>query len=164
MVGAAPSLHWVWLDLDLIYHLGAHCWYAFRDNRINPEPFKRWEDALEWFRTSAPAEPLPETGKSTADLPEPAKGQPFPGVTVHSPEACEGSHCPIHNPSDHHMVAWSMTIRPDRSYLIERICPHGIGHPDPDSLAFFERHGAAHMGIHGCDGCCHTEEEVRNVR
>lgn len=85
--------------------------------------------------------------------------QPFDGVKVHSQEACKGSHCPIHNPSDHHMVDWPMNIRLDKDGLIERLCPHGIGHPDPDSLAFFERIGVTHMGIHGCDGCCHPVED-----
>ena len=42
--------------------------------------------------------------------------------------------------------------------LMERICPHGIGHPDPDHLSHTERvHGLEAMlieAIHGCDGCC----------
>ncbi len=33
---------------------------------------------------------------------------------------------------------------------LERTCAHGIGHPDPDSLAWL-----GCEGIHGCDGCCH---------
>ena len=36
----------------------------------------------------------------------------------------------------------------------ERICEHGVGHPDPDSLEFFRSIGVTSMGIHGCDGCC----------
>jgi hypothetical protein len=34
------------------------------------------------------------------------------------------------------------------------MCPHGIGHPDPDSVAFFEKNGDTGFGVHGCDGCC----------
>ena len=45
-----------------------------------------------------------------------------------------------------------MVVR--ESSLIERTCEHGVGHPDPDSLAYFERHGVTHMGSHGCDSCC----------
>jgi hypothetical protein len=33
---------------------------------------------------------------------------------------------------------------------MERICPHGIGHPDPDDPAFKN----PIEGVHGCDGCC----------
>lgn len=32
----------------------------------------------------------------------------------------------------------------------------GVGHPDPDSVAYFERHDITHMGVHGCDGCCQS--------
>lgn len=37
---------------------------------------------------------------------------------------------------------------------MERICPHGVGHPDPDSLAYLDAVGVKGAGIHGCDGCC----------
>lgn len=65
---------------------------------------------------------------------------------VHSPDLCEGEHCTIHNMSDHHMRVWPQHWRGDRG-IMERICPHGVGHPDPD-----ERAGIS--TIHGCDGCC----------
>lgn len=29
---------------------------------------------------------------------------------------------------------------------MERICPHGVGHPDPDDTN--------PDTVHGCDGCC----------
>ena len=76
-------------------------------------------------------------------------------VHVHDKEQCKGNHCCIHNPSDHHMKDWPTNWRSDR-YLMERICPHGVGHPDPDDLAFKERQGVdmKYEGVHGCDGCC----------
>jgi hypothetical protein len=38
---------------------------------------------------------------------------------------------------------------------MERICSHGVGHPDPDDIAFkFENGLDDAMGVHGCDGCC----------
>ncbi len=81
-------------------------------------------------------------------------------ILVHNKEDCQGEYCCIHNPSDHHMVDWPTHWRDDRG-LMERICPHGIGHPDPDDLAFkqamakkFNRGDVSHEGIHGCDGCC----------
>ena len=76
-------------------------------------------------------------------------------LKVHDKANCEGQYCCIHNPSPHHMVDWPLHWRDDRS-LMERICPHGIGHPDPDDLAFKERIGmdAKTESVHGCDGCC----------
>lgn len=83
-------------------------------------------------------------------------------LLVHSKKDCKGEHCVIHNPSDHAMRAFPTHWRGDR-YLMERICPHGIGHPDPDDLAFkalaFGNTEAGKQNlksefIHGCDGCC----------
>ena len=71
----------------------------------------------------------------------------------HRAGACWGSHCVIHDPSDHHMRYWPTHWRPDRK-IMERLCPHGIGHPDPDSLAYVNRRGEVDRGDHGCDGCC----------
>jgi hypothetical protein len=34
------------------------------------------------------------------------------------------------------------------------VCPHGIGHPDPDSMEWLGRIGVADDGVHECDGCC----------
>lgn len=64
---------------------------------------------------------------------------------VHAAWQCYGEYCCIHNPSHHHMVNWAQNFRPDRG-IMERICEHGIGHPDPDDPSTDT--------IHGCDGCC----------
>lgn len=81
-------------------------------------------------------------------------------VWIHAEETCEKP-CPFHEPSDHPMRDWPITLR--ASGLVERRCHHvgddgyGCGHPDPDSLAYLRRHdpeGSAGLGIHGCDGCC----------
>lgn len=77
-------------------------------------------------------------------------------LNVHSVEECVGA-CPMHKPSDHHMRDWPLDWRGDKG-IFERLCPHRIGHPDPDS----ERHALEYdelvgVGVHGCDGCCsHT--------
>lgn len=80
---------------------------------------------------------------------------------VHDPEACAGHHCVIHNPSDHSMRAFPTYWRADRR-LMERICPHGIGHPDPDDLAHKTRgmseQSARYESSHSCDGCCGDED------
>ena len=60
--------------------------------------------------------------------------------------------CAIHAPSYHSMREWPQLMR--ETYLIERLCSHGIGHPDPDSVAFLNRRGDDGWGAHGCDGCC----------
>lgn len=64
---------------------------------------------------------------------------------VHDSAACAGRNCVVHNPSDHHMRDWPTHFRNDRG-ITERICPHGVGHPDPDD--------PTEDTIHGCDGCC----------
>lgn len=86
----------------------------------------------------------------------------------HLPSKCKGTICCFHNPSKHHMVDWQLNIRLDRGGLTERICPHGIGHPDPDSLEWLKRRAKVNKrgekvsdgGIHGCDGCCSPTWEV----
>ncbi len=82
---------------------------------------------------------------------------------VHSPDKCKGESCVIHNPSTHSMTHypthWRSREGLGRGYgFMERICPHGIGHPDPDDTAFLAlSHSndwiATHLS-HGCDGCC----------
>lgn len=73
-------------------------------------------------------------------------------LRVHKKSECSGQ-CPIHNPSDHHMKDWPTNWRGDKG-IMERICPHGIGHPDPDDINV-KKH--KHLAIHGCDGCCNPK-------
>lgn len=80
-------------------------------------------------------------------------------IKTHPKTACSGEVCVIHNPSDHFMREWPTIIRGDRMFLIERICDHGVGHPDPDSLAHFVRVGYDSAGVHGCDGCCFEQRK-----
>lgn len=78
-------------------------------------------------------------------------------VLVHSKAACKFQPCVIHAPSPHKMRGFRTHWRADRK-LMERICPHGVGHPDPDDLSFKKVFmSSAHVdaeAIHGCDGCC----------
>lgn len=72
---------------------------------------------------------------------------------VHLREDCKGS-CPLHSPTEHSMSDFTLHFRQD-TFMFERICEHGIGHPDPDSLRHIETTtGSTAWGIHGCDGCC----------
>ena len=72
---------------------------------------------------------------------------------VHNVSKCAGSNCCVHNPSDHHMRDWPMDWRSDKG-VMERTCPHGIGHPDPDDAAYNASRGMEYLNVHGCDGCC----------
>ena len=69
--------------------------------------------------------------------------------SVHNQSLCEGQPCTIHNRSDHHMRSWPQHWRDDTA-VMERTCPHGVGHPDPDSPWPWD----SSRWIHGCDGCC----------
>ena len=75
---------------------------------------------------------------------------------VHHPSQCEGRPCPIHNMTDHPMRSFPQHWRGDRG-IIERICPHGVGIPDPDNPPWIN-------WVHGCcPHCCptaHGHEEV----
>lgn len=94
--------------------------------------------------------------------------EPFMGVqmsskkgftlNVHRAGDCLGEYCCIHNPSDHILKNAPLNWRSDKRQM-ERICDHGVGHPDPDDLAYhlLIDSEAGWMGIHGCDGCCRGE-------
>lgn len=68
---------------------------------------------------------------------------------------CSEFGCSVHNPSRNTTAnrdGWPYNWRTDRG-LMERVCPHGIGHPDPDTAAYNKRIGRDHENIHGCCGC-----------
>lgn len=79
---------------------------------------------------------------------------------LHEADICVGHPCPYHGPSNHLMKNWPKTQRMDAFAfgLVERLCPHGTGHPDPDSVEWLESlantRNKGSWGIHGCDGCC----------
>lgn len=85
---------------------------------------------------------------------------------VHEAGECAGPTCMIHNPSDHSMRDFPLVLRTDpfRYAFPERICPHGVGHPDPDHMKFAETvmdsERARAEGVHGCDGCCSPKHRV----
>ena len=86
---------------------------------------------------------------------DPVWGAPMGEIRMrtHPEGACEGDWCVVHNQSDHHMREWPIVYRGDKG-TVERQCEHGIGHPDPDDLAWHKRDKRSYMGVHGCDGCC----------
>ena len=83
------------------------------------------------------------------------------GIRYHTKNKCKGQVCIFHNPTKHKMRNWPMNLRTDSwaAPLIERICEHGVGHPDPDSVTYLEsvatKGSKGTWGMHGCCGCCH---------
>lgn len=76
---------------------------------------------------------------------------------VHPESQCAPRPCVLHRPSDHHMRSWPTLFRGDLG-LMERTCPHGIGHPDPDDIAYHKGEGRDWVSVHSCDGCCRRPE------
>jgi len=86
---------------------------------------------------------------------------PVPGVLVtHDSTECALEFCCIHHPSGHALASAPLRWRNDLQ-LMERVCVHGIGHPDIDSLvyvnAIYGEMAAAYVSVHSCDGCCQQE-------
>ncbi len=85
-------------------------------------------------------------------------------IEVHDRADCEGRatraldadeeyRCCVHAPSAHPLRDRPLRWRADRQ-LMERVCAHNLGHPDPDDLRV--RYGFD-PGVHACDGCCHED-------
>lgn len=72
-------------------------------------------------------------------------------LSTHSFEACLPP-CPLHAPSDHHMVGWEL-VWSTRERTLARVCSHGELHFDPDALP-------TRRSVWGCAtvycscGCC----------
>ena len=71
-------------------------------------------------------------------------------LNCHEESVCRGDFCTLHNRSDHKMRAFPQHWRADRG-IMERICEHGVGHPDPDE---YQVRMGFDKGTHGCDFCC----------
>lgn len=82
------------------------------------------------------------------------------GGRLHTKEACKETRreggpkgCVIHRPTVHKLTGSPQVLR--STTLIEDTCTHGVGHPNPDSVAYLNwRDESNHWGTHGCDGCC----------
>lgn len=78
---------------------------------------------------------------------------------VHNASKCRGNVCPIHNPSAHHMRDWPLQWHGK----LQRICPHGQVHPDPDEALWHVRTGHGEFTAHQCDQCCAGAEWIWQV-
>lgn len=83
-------------------------------------------------------------------------------VNVHDESDCEDQPaCIIHRPTEHHMADWPLHWRGDRG-IFERICPHGVGHPDPDQFYYWKKRDEMWQAVHGCCFCCQHDEGEEN--
>lgn len=79
---------------------------------------------------------------------------------VHKKAICADSYCAIHNPSEHPLKDAKIVLRSGSPFsskphgFVERFCPCGIGHSDPDSVAFYDSIGYTGTDVHGCCGHC----------
>lgn len=71
---------------------------------------------------------------------------------AHDEATCEGRWCSVHNRSPHGMRTFVQRWRGDLG-IMERVCTHDVGHPDPDDAAYRASKGD-HDTTHGCCGCC----------
>ena len=81
-------------------------------------------------------------------------------IWVHERQPSCDHGCVVHAPTEHVMREFPTHWREDRA-LMERICSHGVGHPDPDHITFVRRtegiEAAVVEAVHGCCGCCREE-------
>lgn len=60
------------------------------------------------------------------------------------------------------MHGWPLARR--ETYLLEAFCPHGVGHPIPESVSHMDNSAQPRArgtwGVHGCDGCCAGSESA----
>jgi len=100
-------------------------------------------------------------------LPGPGGGTVVWGA--HEGADCSGA-CALHGPSAHWArgmpLRWS--FEEGRGGRMERLCPHGVWHADPDDMAFRRRRGLprdwvwADSACRGCGCGCACEEPAES--
>lgn len=76
-------------------------------------------------------------------------------VDIHSINLCASYACSIHHPSQHLMVGMLQVYDFDKK-LMQRVCNHGVKHPDPDDRALHLRSKDGFDLSHTCCSkhCC----------
>lgn len=114
-----------------------------------------WPVARWWNEGGRPGCIVPGQPRKYID----GHGNVLVGVHERSPRCDLG--CVIHSPTDR--TGFPTLFRRDR-LLVERVCPHGVGHPDVDHLRYvawaYDRDKAKAEAVHGCDGCCSPNWEL----
>lgn len=74
---------------------------------------------------------------------------------AHPPSTCAGQAwgCWVHSPKPHSLAHAPIRWREDKGSA-ERICDHGIGHPDPHDAAYWWTVHHRDVTRHSCDDCC----------
>ncbi len=126
-------------------------------NAVSPRVFAQIQRQLEWFDENTdeldnPSIFFKENDGSMDVLHYGSKDSGL-NLRVHALGRCAGETCAIHNPSFHSLTMAPFIWRADIG-IMERRCDHGIGHPDPDDLAYRRRFDPNASSVHGCDGCC----------
>lgn len=76
---------------------------------------------------------------------------------AHTADMCSGLPCPVHAPSHHRMSSWPLVSPAGPTPVFERLCRHGVAHPDPDSIeqaTTIDPTREGEHGLHTCCGCC----------
>lgn len=73
-------------------------------------------------------------------------------IFTHEAGECIGEWCVIHRPMPGPWESWPRVWRGDRG-IVERRCPHGVGHPVAEMHEWSIMMGQEVDLIHGCDGC-----------
>lgn len=81
-------------------------------------------------------------------------------LEVHDQDLCAGQWCVIHRPKPGVWDRWPTFWRFDRR-IMERICPHGIGHPAVEQFDHWRATDQWWQATHGCDGCCGGTTKTR---
>lgn len=90
--------------------------------------------------------------KDTSDTPN---GEIKGRLSSHYPSECIGDHpCALHDTASNHPLSEAPLFWRSDKGLLERICAHGVGHPDYDSTKYLESIGKDPKDVHACDGCC----------
>ncbi len=85
------------------------------------------------------------------------------GTSVHIEDKHCWVRCIVHNPSEGIHRDYPVYWRGDLG-ILERICEHGVGHPDPDQFYWLSINGQMGRAIHGCDGCCgEWRQKIRGI-
>lgn len=73
-------------------------------------------------------------------------------LQTHTRTVCMGTWCCIHAPMPGPWMGWPRQWRDDRG-IMERTCPHGVGHPVAEMYEPAIYLGREHLLLHGCCGC-----------
>jgi hypothetical protein len=78
---------------------------------------------------------------------------------THTQGTCYGPYCAIHNPMPGPWAEWPRLWREDRN-ILERVCPHGVGHPVAEMYEWAITNGHGYSLVHGCCGECVCSSRV----